>query len=134
MAERGAGGDGGEGMNDLQKIMQELARVEPDWFRLREIVPNSWELVIARRFYYRVVIDRHAYLDDDDAFLGTLIRAAQARGWHTGHASIPNKWSIFFIDKKITTDGSLVRLSEVRHENLAIAAALALLEAHGVRV
>lgn len=120
-------------MSDLQKIMQELARVEPDWFRLREIVPNSWELVIARRFYYRVVIDRHAYLDDDDAFLGTLIRAANAREWGTYHSQSRRELAFFGIDK-MGMDETKPQIAEVRHENLAIAAALALLEAHGVTV
>jgi hypothetical protein len=117
----------------LEKIMHELVRVEDDWFGLRYLTPNKPQLIITHKGYYRVVIDEHGHLENDDALLGTCIRAANARGWEMMLAARSQGSGYVEIWDKQAEHGAL--LGQGDHlKSPAIAAALALLEAHGVTV
>ncbi len=118
---------------DMQKLVSALARVEPDWFS-RENHENY--LLINRpdrngNFWHEIYLLKLPMLKrHTDVFLGAVIDAAQARGW--GMILIAPREGAS--RATIVSPTPICELADQEHSILAVAAALALLEAHGVRV
>jgi hypothetical protein len=124
-------------MNDLQKIMQELARVEPDWFQIEprddifSFCANRGDDSIMYRWHNnRFSVVHSENFTDYDSILGAVIDAAQARGW--GMILIAPREGAS--RATIVSPTPICELADQESSILAIAAALALLEAHGVEI
>ncbi len=129
---------------ELQQIFEKLAEVEPEWFSFsgHPDDPNYRSCAVmgkisftrSQQSSWRLVWDTEMRFFDQAAFLLTCIDVAVSRGWETFAICSQRRPSRFGIEKPIISDGSMLRIGEATHEVLAIAAALALLQARGVEI